>query len=94
MTSPLLQIDRLTKRFGGVVATDSITLDIPPGEFHAVIGPNGAGKTTLVGLLAGEVAPQEGAIRFERSDITRLPVHRRSRLTSVVLPAPLGPMTA
>ena len=58
----------------------AITLDIPPGEFHAVIGPNGAGKTTLVSLLAGEVAPQEGAIRFERSDITRLPVYRRSRL--------------
>ncbi len=80
MTSPLLQIDRLTRRFGGVIAADAITLDIPPGEFHAVIGPNGAGKTTLVGLLAGEVAPQEGAIRFERSDITRLPVYRRSRL--------------
>ena len=61
MTSPLLQIDRLTKRFGGVIAADAITLDIPPGEFHAVIGPNGAGKTTLVGLLAGEIAPQEGA---------------------------------
>ena len=58
----------------------AITLDIPPGEFHAVIGPNGAGKTTLVSLLAGEIAPQEGAIRFERSDITRLPVYRRSRL--------------
>ena len=80
MTGPLLQIDRLTKRFGGVIAADEITLDIPPGEFHAVIGPNGAGKTTLVGLLAGEIAPQEGVIRFERSDITELPVHHRSRL--------------
>ncbi len=51
-TSSLLQIDGLTRRFGGVVAADAITLDIPPGDVHAVIGPNGAGKTTLVGLIA------------------------------------------
>jgi branched-chain amino acid transport system ATP-binding protein len=80
MTSALLQVDRLTKRFGGVVAADAIRLDIPAGEFHAVIGPNGAGKTTLVGLLAGEIAPQEGTLRFGQTDITRLPVYRRSRL--------------
>ena len=60
MAEPLLQIEGLSKRFGGVVAADAITLDLPPGEFHAVIGPNGAGKTTLIGLIAGEVAPQQG----------------------------------
>jgi branched-chain amino acid transport system ATP-binding protein len=76
----LLQVEGLTKRFGGVVASDAISLDIPGGEFHAVIGPNGAGKTTLIGLLAGEIAPQGGVIRFDRSDITGLPVHRRSWL--------------
>ncbi len=80
MTEPLLQVERLTKRFGGVVASDAITLDIPGGEFHAIIGPNGAGKTTLIGLLAGEIAPQGGNIRFDGSDITGLAVHRRSRL--------------
>ncbi len=80
MPEPLLQIEALSKRFGGVVAADDITLDIPPGEFHAVIGPNGAGKTTLIGLIAGEVAPQLGSVRFEGSDITRLPAHRRARL--------------
>jgi branched-chain amino acid transport system ATP-binding protein len=80
VTSPLLQIDRLSKRFGGVVAADAITLDIAPGEIHAVIGPNGAGKTTLVGLIAGEVAPQSGTVRFDGHDITRLPVYRRNRL--------------
>jgi branched-chain amino acid transport system ATP-binding protein len=53
VTEPLLQIEGLTKRFGGVIASDAITLDIPRGEFHAIIGPNGAGKTTLIGLLAG-----------------------------------------
>jgi branched-chain amino acid transport system ATP-binding protein len=80
MTAPLLQIERLTKRFGGVVAADAITLDIPRGEFHAVIGPNGAGKTTLIGLLAGEVAADAGAIRFDGGDITTLAVPRRSHL--------------
>ena len=80
MAEPLLQVDGLSRRFGGVVASDAITLDIPHGEFHAVIGPNGAGKTTFVGLLAGEIAPQAGTIRFDGNDITRLPVYRRSTL--------------
>jgi branched-chain amino acid transport system ATP-binding protein len=80
VTEPLLQIENLSRRFGGVVASDAITLDIPVGEFHAVIGPNGAGKSTLIGLLAGEIAPQGGAIRFAGDAITRLPPHRRSRL--------------
>jgi branched-chain amino acid transport system ATP-binding protein len=73
-------VSGLTKRFGGVVAADAIAFDIPRGEFHAVIGPNGAGKTTLVGLLAGEIPPQGGSIRFAGRDITRLGVDRRSRL--------------
>jgi branched-chain amino acid transport system ATP-binding protein len=80
MSEPLLKVEGLTKRFGGVVAADAIALDIPRGEFHAIIGPNGAGKTTLIGLLAGEIAPQDGSIRFEGSDITALPVHSRSLL--------------
>ena len=80
MTEPLLQIEGLTKRFGGVVASDAITLDIPRGEFHAIIGPNGAGKTTLIGLLAGEIAPHSGGIRFDGGDITTLPADRRSHL--------------
>jgi branched-chain amino acid transport system ATP-binding protein len=80
MTESLLQIEGLTKRFGGVIASDAITLDIPPGEFHAVIGPNGAGKTTLIGLLAGEIAPHRGSIRFDGGDITTLPADRRSHL--------------
>ena len=77
--APLLQIDGLTKRFGGVTASDAITLDIPRGEFHAIIGPNGAGKTTLIGLLAGEIAPHSGVVRFDGSDITTLAAHRRSQ---------------
>ncbi len=80
MTEPLLQIEDLTKRFGGVVASDQISLDMPPGELHAIIGPNGAGKTTLIGELTGETAPDAGRIRFDGADITALPVHRRSQL--------------
>jgi branched-chain amino acid transport system ATP-binding protein len=80
VASPLLQIEDLTKRFGGVTPADSISLDIPVGEFHAVIGPNGAGKTTLISLLAGELSPQGGSIRFDGRDITGLPVYRRSQL--------------
>ncbi len=80
MADALLEIDRLTRRFGGVVASDSISLDVPKGELHAIIGPNGAGKTTLIGQLAGEIAPDAGRIRFEGGDITGLPTYRRSQL--------------
>jgi len=76
----LLQIDGLTKRFGGVVASDEIVLSVPAGELHAIIGPNGAGKTTLIGQLTGEIAPDAGRIQFEGRDITALPIHTRSRL--------------
>ena len=76
----LLQIASLTRRFGGVVAADAITLDIAADEVHAVIGPNGAGKTTLIGLVSGEISPQGGSIQFDGGDITRLPAHRRSML--------------
>jgi branched-chain amino acid transport system ATP-binding protein len=80
VADPLLQIGGLSKRFGGVIACDAITLDIPQGEFHAVIGPNGAGKTTLIGLLAGEIAAAGGTIKFDGGDITALSVDRRSNL--------------
>jgi branched-chain amino acid transport system ATP-binding protein len=76
----LLHIEDLTKRFGGVIASDRISLDVAPGELHAVIGPNGAGKTTLIGELAGEVVPDMGRIRFDGRDITALPAYRRSAL--------------
>jgi branched-chain amino acid transport system ATP-binding protein len=76
----LLRIDGLTKRFGGVIASDGITLAIPRGELHAIIGPNGAGKSTLIGQLTGEIAPDSGRIQFADRDITALPMHRRSAL--------------
>src|SRR5256885_856714 len=80
MPEPLLQIEGLTKRFGGIVASDDVTLSIPQGELHAIIGPNGAGKTTLIGQLTGELSSQSGRIRFGGEDITAQPAHRRSLL--------------
>jgi branched-chain amino acid transport system ATP-binding protein len=77
---PLLQIEGLAKRFGGVVASDNITLAVLPGELHAIIGPNGAGKTTLIGQLTGEMLPDAGRIRFGGTDISRLPAYRRSMM--------------
>jgi branched-chain amino acid transport system ATP-binding protein len=76
----LLEIEALSKRFGGVVASDAISLSVPNGELHAIIGPNGAGKTTLIGQLAGEIVPDAGRVRFEGRDITALPTYARSQL--------------
>jgi branched-chain amino acid transport system ATP-binding protein len=78
MPEPLLQIEGLTKRFGGIVASDDVTLSIPQGELHAIIGPNGAGKTTLIGQLTGELSSQSGRIRLAGEDITALPAWQRS----------------
>ena len=80
MADVLLGVDGLTKRFGGVVASDSIVLGVTRGELHAIIGPNGAGKTTLIGQLTGEITPDAGRIEFDGADITALPVHQRSQL--------------
>src|ERR1043166_6931334 len=78
MPEPLLAIEGLTKRFGGITASDDDSLAVPEGELHAVIGPNGAGKTTLIAQLAGELSSQSGRIRFAGQDITALPAYRRS----------------
>ena len=68
----------LVKRFGGVLATDHVSLSVEPGELHAIIGPNGAGKSTLIGQLAGEIAPDEGRIVLFGVDVTRTATHRRA----------------
>jgi branched-chain amino acid transport system ATP-binding protein len=80
MAEPLLQIEGLSKRFGGIVASNNISLDISTGELHAIIGPNGAGKTTLIAQLTGELTPNAGRVRFGGADITRTPPFRRSLL--------------
>jgi branched-chain amino acid transport system ATP-binding protein len=80
VAEPLLRTDRLVKRFGGLVATDAVSIDVRPGEIHALIGPNGAGKTTLVSQLTGNLSPDAGTIHFAGRDITRLATHARVRL--------------
>jgi branched-chain amino acid transport system ATP-binding protein len=77
---PVLRIEDLRKNFGALAVTDGITLDVRPGELHAVIGPNGAGKTTLINQVSGFLTPDSGRILFEGHDITALPVHARAGL--------------
>ncbi|MBT2304052.1 ABC transporter ATP-binding protein [Variovorax paradoxus] len=74
-----LQTVNLVKRFGGLVVTDRVSLDIRPGELHAVIGPNGAGKTTLINQLSGELRCDEGAVVFGGADVSALAMHQRAR---------------
>ena len=73
----MLELRAVSKRFGGVVATDEVTLEIVRGEVHALIGPNGAGKTTLIGQISGVLATDSGRILFNGADITRLSAHAR-----------------
>ena len=79
MTEPLLRVSRLFKRFGGVNATDDLSLDVRVGEIHALIGPNGAGKTTFIGQLMGEIAPDAGDIHFDGQLINALSTPARVR---------------
>jgi branched-chain amino acid transport system ATP-binding protein len=80
VAEPLLRVERLVRRFGGIVATDNVSLDVASGELHAIIGPNGAGKTTLISQLTGQLLPHSGSIHLAGRDITRVPAHRRSAL--------------
>jgi branched-chain amino acid transport system ATP-binding protein len=80
MAEALLRTVALHKQFGGVVATDHVSLAIRSGEVHALIGPNGAGKTTLMAQLTGELRPDAGTIHFAGRDITSLPTPARVQL--------------
>jgi branched-chain amino acid transport system ATP-binding protein len=80
MAEPLLAAHGLVKRFGGLVATDGVELEIVPGAVHALIGPNGAGKTTLIAQLTGEIASDAGRVLFAGRDVTHLASDRRARL--------------
>jgi branched-chain amino acid transport system ATP-binding protein len=76
---PILRAEGLAKRFGGVVAADGLTIEVPRGELRCVIGPNGAGKSTLFSLLSGISHPDGGRVYFKSEDVTRLPAFRRVR---------------
>ena len=78
MSIPLLSVQRVTKRFGGLTAVDDVSLHADADKITGVIGPNGAGKTTLFAVISGFEAPTSGAIRFSGRDITTMQVHERA----------------
>ena len=80
MAECALAVFGLTKRFGGVVAVNAVSLQLSRGELHAVIGPNGAGKSTLANLLSGDLAPSDGSIVFDGAEVSHLSADRRSRM--------------
>ena len=79
MTDPVLFVDDVTVRFGGLLALDGVRLQVDPGDKWAVIGPNGAGKTTLFRAIMGEVYPTGGRVHLFGSDVSRMPPHRKAQ---------------
>ena len=79
MTDPVLATHELTKSFGALKATDNVSLDLRPGEIHAVIGPNGAGKSTLIAQICGGLTPDAGRVELMGRDVTHDPARRRAR---------------
>ncbi len=79
MSGPILRVESLVKRFGGLVALAGVDLTVEAGEFHAIIGPNGAGKSTFFNTLTGLLRPNSGRISFEGRDVTGEPAHRLAR---------------
>jgi branched-chain amino acid transport system ATP-binding protein len=96
MSGALLTIAGVGKCFGSFRALQAIDLDIGPGERLGIIGPNGSGKTTLINCVAGTLIADEGAIRLDGQDVTRMPAHRRARLgiaRSFQIPQPFAGMS-
>ena len=96
MAGTLLEVDGLTKRFGGFTALHRVSLSVRAGERFGLIGPNGSGKTTLINCVSGALAADSGRILFEGRDITTLAAHRRTRLgivRSFQIPKPFTSMT-
>ena len=94
--SALLEIDGLTKRFGGFMALHEVTIHVKAGERFGLIGPNGSGKTTLINCVSGSLPADGGRIVFDGRDITGLAAHRRTRLglvRSFQIPKPFSSMT-
>lgn len=79
----MIELDRLVKKFGDLVAVDDLTLKIEPGEFFAMLGPNAAGKTTTIKLLAGLIKPTSGRARICGFDVQKQPMEARQRLAYV-----------
>ena len=96
MAGALLEVEGLTKRFGGFIALNRVSLHVKAGERFGLIGPNGSGKTTLINCISGTLRSEGGTIRFTGHDITGLPAHQRTRLGIVrtfQIPKPFASMT-
>ena len=96
MSDSLLQVERLTKTFGGFVALDSVSVSVAPGERLGLIGPNGSGKTTLINCISGALRADRGRIEFAGRDVTLDPPHKRARAgiaRSFQIPKPFRSMT-
>ena len=96
MTTPLLELNGVTKRFGQVVIAEDLSLAVGPGDTVGIVGPNGAGKTSLFGLISGDLAPNAGEVRFAGRTVTKLDAAGRCRLgigRTYQVPRPFGDMT-
>jgi branched-chain amino acid transport system ATP-binding protein len=96
MATTLLEVQGVTKRFGGFRALSGVTLHVREGERFGLIGPNGSGKTTLINCISGTLRTDAGRILFQAGDVTGLPPHRRTRLgiaRSFQIPKPFRSMT-
>jgi branched-chain amino acid transport system ATP-binding protein len=94
--APLLAVDDLSKRFGGFVALDGVSLTVEPGERLGLIGPNGSGKSTLVNCLCGALHNETGTVRFDGVNVNGMTAHQRTRLgmaRSFQLPRPFASLT-
>ena len=77
---PILRLERVGRRFGGVHAVNDVDLEVLPGERRAILGPNGAGKTTLFNVISGEFPPTAGRVELFGRDVTHLPARKRAKL--------------
>ncbi len=80
MIEAILSLHHLTKNFGGLRVTDDVSLELRPGEIHAIIGPNGAGKTTLIHQISGFLAPDSGRVMLAGEDVTKLSPDQRAKM--------------
>jgi branched-chain amino acid transport system ATP-binding protein len=96
MAEKILQVDRVSKRFGGFTALSDVSIDIAAGERFGLIGPNGSGKTTLINCITGSLRNDSGSIRFQGVDVSAKPAFKRTRLgiaRSFQIPRPFHSMT-
>ena len=94
--SALLEIEGVSKHFGGFTALDQVSVEVAQGERFGLIGPNGSGKTTLINCISGALANDGGSIRFDGAEISKLPAYKRTRLgiaRSFQIPRPFGSMS-